>query len=179
MKANGKSTPELVRGPDGRPRKEGYLTKRGKNFGGWKSRYFVLHGPELKYFEGPGGAHLGTIKIPNAQIGKQSQGGNNQSPSRTEDDSDNQYRHAFLILEPKKKDTSSLVRHVLCAESDAERDSWVDALLHYVEIPSSDSRQAAKKPTRVLRAPISKYRTLYRASSMMMLSLLNLQSLEQ
>lgn len=145
LKSNGKSTPELVRGPDGKPRKEGYLTKRGKNFGGWKSRYFVLHGPELKYFESPGGAHLGTIKIPNAQIGKQSQGSQNQSPSRGDDDSDNQYRHAFLILEPKKKDSSALVRHVLCAESDAERDSWVDALLHYVEIPSSEDERVAAK----------------------------------
>ena len=31
--------------------KEGYLTKRGKNFGGWKTRYFVLQGPLLEYFE--------------------------------------------------------------------------------------------------------------------------------
>ena len=31
--------------------KEGYLTKRGKNFGGWKSRYFVLQGPSLEYYE--------------------------------------------------------------------------------------------------------------------------------
>ena len=31
--------------------KEGYLTKRGKNFGGWKTRYFVLKGPVLEYFE--------------------------------------------------------------------------------------------------------------------------------
>lgn len=31
--------------------KEGYLTKRGKNFGGWKTRYFVLHGPVLDYYE--------------------------------------------------------------------------------------------------------------------------------
>lgn len=31
--------------------KEGYLTKRGKNFGGWKTRYFVLQGPVLEYFE--------------------------------------------------------------------------------------------------------------------------------
>jgi RalA-binding protein 1 len=145
MKPNGKSTPELVRGPDGKPRKEGYLTKRGKNFGGWKSRFFVLHGPELRYFESPGGAHLGTIKIPHAQIGKQSQGGHNQSPSRGEDDSDNQYRHAFLILEPKKKDSSALVRHVLCAESDGERDAWVDALLHYVEIPSSEDEKVVAK----------------------------------
>ena len=31
--------------------KEGYLTKRGKNFGGWKTRYFVLRGPILEYFD--------------------------------------------------------------------------------------------------------------------------------
>ena len=33
------------------PTKEGYLTKRGKNFGGWQPRYFVLDGPQLKYFD--------------------------------------------------------------------------------------------------------------------------------
>ncbi|KAK2872024.1 hypothetical protein FQN49_002618 [Arthroderma sp. PD_2] len=122
-------------GADGKPKMEGYLTKRGKNFGGWKSRYFVLHGPELKYFEFPGGPHLGTIRIQHAQIGKQSsgQGKNGSSSSQAEDQDDNQYRHAFLILEPKKKDSSSLVRHVLCAESDEERDVWVESLLGHVE----------------------------------------------
>ncbi|PLB46991.1 RhoGAP domain protein [Aspergillus steynii IBT 23096] len=135
LKGKQQAGSELLRGPDGKPRKEGYLTKRGKNFGGWKARYFVLHGPELKYFESPGGPHLGTIKIYNAQIGKQSQSahGQNGSPSRAEEDVDNQYRHAFLVLEPKKKDSSALVRHVLCAESDEERDAWVEALLEYVE----------------------------------------------
>ncbi|KAF9886185.1 hypothetical protein FE257_011908 [Aspergillus nanangensis] len=152
---------ELLRGPDGKPRKEGYLTKRGKNFGGWKARYFTLHGPELKYFESPGGAHLGTIKLQNAQIGKQSQNasGPNGSPSRAEDDTENQYRHAFLILEPKKKDSSALVRHVLCAESDEERDAWVEALLEYVEGQSENERsdsghghqpQASGKPDSAL-----------------------------
>lgn len=33
------------------PTKEGYLTKRGKNFGGWQTRYFVLEGPQLKYYD--------------------------------------------------------------------------------------------------------------------------------
>ena len=33
------------------PKKEGYLTKRGKNFGGWQTRYFVLDSPQLKYFD--------------------------------------------------------------------------------------------------------------------------------
>ncbi|KAF2178520.1 hypothetical protein K469DRAFT_328497 [Zopfia rhizophila CBS 207.26] len=119
--------------PKGRQRKEGYLTKRGKNFGGWKARYFILDGPEFRYYETAGGAHLGTIKLQNAQIGKQSQQQSNQSPQRRDDSEDNQYRHAFLILEPKRKDSSSLVRHVLCAESDEERDAWVDALLQHVD----------------------------------------------
>jgi RalA-binding protein 1 len=120
-------------GPGGRPLKNGYLTKRGKNFGGWKARYFVLDGPIFKYYESPGGPHLGAIKLQSAQIGKQQQQSDNGSPSRGEDDPDNQYRHAFLILEPKRKDSSSLVRHVLCAESDQERDQWVEALLKYVD----------------------------------------------
>ncbi|KAL1850809.1 Rho GTPase activating protein [Paecilomyces lecythidis] len=145
LKNNGKASPEILRGPDGKPRKEGYLTKRGKNFGGWKARYFVLHGPELKYFESPGGPHLGTIKIYNAQIGKQSQHTGPQN-GQGEDDSDNQYRHAFLILEPKKKDSSALVRHVLCAESDEERDEWVEALLQYVESQSSGDEAASSTP---------------------------------
>ena len=120
-------------GPSGRPMKEGYLTKRGKNFGGWKARFFVLDEPILRYYESPGGSLLGTIKLQHAQIGKQSAQHPPHSPSRGGDDNDNQFRHAFLILEPKRKDSSSLVRHVLCAESDAERDVWVETLLYYVE----------------------------------------------
>ncbi|KIN03977.1 hypothetical protein OIDMADRAFT_40093 [Oidiodendron maius Zn] len=122
-------------GPGGRPLKNGYLTKRGKNFGGWKARFFVLDGPVLKYYESPGGPHLGAIKLQNAQIGKQQQ---HVEPTNDLDDMDNQYRHAFLILEPKRKDSSSHVRHVLCAESDKERDQWVDALLQYVDYKDSE-----------------------------------------
>lgn len=121
-------TPRL--GPGGRQYKTGYLTKRGKNFGGWKARFFVIEGPVLKYFETPGGAHLGTIKLQGAQIGRQSQPQNDMSsPTGATDEADNQYRHAFLILEPKKKDPSSMTKHVLCAESDKERDLWVNVLL--------------------------------------------------
>ncbi|KAH8657533.1 hypothetical protein BGZ60DRAFT_132901 [Tricladium varicosporioides] len=132
-------------GPGGRPLKNGYLTKRGKNFGGWKARFFVLDGPVFKYYESPGGPHLGTIKLQNAQIGKQQQT-TEHSPSRGEvDDPDNQYRHAFLILEPKRKDSSSLVRHVLCAESDLERDQWVEALLQYVDYKDSEDEEPAHR----------------------------------
>jgi RalA-binding protein 1 len=131
-------------GPGGRPLKNGYLTKRGKNFGGWKARFFVLDGPVFKYYESPGGPHLGAIKLQNAQIGKQQQT-ENHSPSRGDiDDVDNQYRHAFLILEPKRKDSSSLVRHVLCAESDRERDQWVEALLQYVDYKDSEDDEPSQ-----------------------------------
>ena len=148
LKGQGQAKPDMSRGPDGKPRREGYLTKRGKNFGGWKARYFVLRGPELKYFESPGGPHMGTIRLHHAQIGKQSQNSSSQnnSPPGAEEDSDNQYRHAFLILEPKKKDSSALVRHVLCAESDDERDAWVEALMEYVEAASSDNESHGNAP---------------------------------
>jgi RalA-binding protein 1 len=143
---NGDSTGEspIHNGPGGRPLKNGYLTKRGKNFGGWKARFFVLDGPIFNYYESPGGPHLGKIKLQKSQIGKQQQS-ENQSPSRGDvDDTDNQYRHAFLILEPKRKDSSSLVRHVLCAESDKERDQWVEALLQYVDYKGSEDEEDEK-----------------------------------
>ena len=122
-----------------RPHREGYLTKRGKNFGGWKARYFILDGPNLKYFDNQSGAQLGSIKLQNAQIGKQSSNSQN-----LQEDEDHQYRHAFLILEPKKKDSSSLMRHVLCAESDDERDAWVESLLQYVDYKDEEDEAAAK-----------------------------------
>lgn len=43
--------------------KEGYLTKRGKNFGGWKTRYFVLQGPSLEYYESVSLLLLGAIGL--------------------------------------------------------------------------------------------------------------------
>lgn len=137
------SSPEID--PDYKPTRSGYLTKRGKNFGGWKMRFFVLDGPQLKYYETPGGTHLGTIKLQHAQIGRQSQR-DNQSPSRPNtEEPDSQYRHAFLIREPKKKDSSTLVKHVLCAESDKERDLWVNALLHWIDDRDIDTSDTPAK----------------------------------
>ncbi|KAI0741463.1 hypothetical protein C8Q80DRAFT_1221534 [Daedaleopsis nitida] len=107
--------------------KEGYLTKRGKNFGGWKTRYFVLQGPSLEYYESRGGAHLGSIVITGAQIGRQQ-----RTAEKREGDEDNEYRHAFLIIEAKRGPNGSSARHVLCAESDEQRDSWVEELVRYV-----------------------------------------------
>jgi RalA-binding protein 1 len=129
------------KGSDAAVVKEGYLTKRGKNFGGWKERYFALEGSTLKYFDGPGGAQLGQIKLHNAQIGRQS----SKAKGDGSVDDDSQYRHAFLVLEPKRKDSSNLVRHVLCAENDKERDEWVSALLEHVTTDKEDEGKSKLK----------------------------------
>ncbi|EKM81978.1 hypothetical protein AGABI1DRAFT_105366 [Agaricus bisporus var. burnettii JB137-S8] len=120
--------------------KEGYLTKRGKNFGGWKTRYFVLQGPVLEYYESRGGTHLGSIVITGAQIGRQQRNSDRQNSNSNHNnpnggsnyhDDEKEYRHAFLIVEAKKGPGGSHPRHVLCAESDEERDAWVEMLVRY------------------------------------------------
>ncbi|RCI04691.1 hypothetical protein CU098_012393, partial [Rhizopus stolonifer] len=102
--------------------KQGYLTKKGKNFGGWKARYFVLDNTgSLKYYESKHGAFIGTISLFDSQVASQIQpdSGNN-----------NPYRHAFVILEPKSN-SNSPNKHIFCADSDKDRDSWVEALRPY------------------------------------------------
>ncbi|KAG8741476.1 hypothetical protein FRC10_002844 [Ceratobasidium sp. 414] len=121
--------------------KEGYLTKRGKNFGGWKTRYFVLQSPVLEYYESRGGAHLGSISLGGSQIGRQQ-----RQASRDADD-ENAYRHAFLIIEGKRGPSGALNRHVLCAESDEERDSWVEVLVRYVVGEYDKSGEASQSQT--------------------------------
>ncbi|KAF8661369.1 hypothetical protein AX16_001463 [Volvariella volvacea WC 439] len=106
--------------------KEGYLTKRGKNFGGWKTRYFVLQGPVLEYYDCRGGTHLGSILVTGAQIGRQQ-----RTEKSGHTDEEKEYRHAFLIVEAKRGPGGNHPRHVLCAESDEERDSWVEMLVRY------------------------------------------------
>ncbi|KAL0094008.1 hypothetical protein F4703DRAFT_1768648 [Phycomyces blakesleeanus] len=118
--------------------KYGYLTKRGKNFGGWKTRYFSLEGPELHYYDGKDGPLLGTIRLYSAQIGRQT----SAPQTGTDSSSDNRsFRHAFLILEPKKTAPNGVNRHVLCASSDAERDQWVEALAQYVNRQNASSEE--------------------------------------
>ncbi|CAG8556213.1 10285_t:CDS:2 [Cetraspora pellucida] len=119
--------------------KEGYLTKKGKSFGGWKSRFFVLKSPILEYYESKDGSHLGSIRLTHAQIGRQ------QSSNDTDKDNENSYRHAFLILEPKPGSKTQNTRHVLCAESDAERDEWVEALLQYVGVTEEEAQRRRQK----------------------------------
>jgi RalA-binding protein 1 len=83
---------------------------------------------------------LGSITITGAQIGRQQRsadrhnpGSNSTNPngSSSHHDDEKEYRHAFLIVEAKKGPGGSHPRHVLCAESDEERDAWVEMLVRY------------------------------------------------
>lgn len=81
-----------------------------------------------------GGPQLGSISIIAAQIGR-------QQKSDSADMDENSYRHAFLILESKPPllpgEQRQMVRHVLCAESDEERDEWVDVLVRAIAATAS------------------------------------------
>ena len=67
---------------------------------------------------------MGSIVITGAQIGRQQRGGDRLEGEK-------EYRHAFLVIEAKKTPSGSH-RHVLCAESDEERDGWVEELVRCV-----------------------------------------------
>ncbi|VVT52927.1 uncharacterized protein SAPINGB_P003317 [Magnusiomyces paraingens] len=112
--------------PDNLSRYEGYLTKRGKKIKVWKVRYFVIEDDLLNYYDKPGGELQGSISLQNAKIGRQAKNENDLNP---EESVEKAFRHAFLILEHKKK---SYIRHVLCAESDEDRDRWIKALFEAI-----------------------------------------------
>ncbi|KAJ3041005.1 hypothetical protein HDV00_010078 [Rhizophlyctis rosea] len=111
--------------------KEGYLFKKGKNFGGWKTRWFVLHDRGvLEYYESQKDkALLRSIKLKYVFVSRQS--------TSTAQQIDNEYRHAFILTEFDKEafraapspdqfsESKVIGRHILCAETDEERDDWV------------------------------------------------------
>ncbi|KXN68631.1 RhoGAP-domain-containing protein [Conidiobolus coronatus NRRL 28638] len=118
---------------------EGYLIKRGKNFGKWKRRYFILNSSVLNYYDTKNGQWLGSINLPQVQVVSQQTSNLDRS---SEDNGIDTFRHAFMILEPKKNSTFS--RHVLCADSDIERDHWVEALSVHMN-PDLDGVNTSEK----------------------------------
>ena len=71
-------------------------------------------------------------------------------------DDDNAFRHAFLIIEGRKQPNSNVsVRHVLCGESDADRESWIDALSLAVAM-EDDRSSAAMHVTPINTTPVQK-----------------------
>ncbi|KAI9307697.1 hypothetical protein BJ944DRAFT_157543 [Cunninghamella echinulata] len=128
-------------------KKEGYLIKRGKNFGGWKTRYFVIKKKRLDYYEVKDGSKLGSILLDGAQIGR-------QNPTDSMDEHENVYRHAFLIVEPKKTTLGNFTKHILCASNDSERDEWITALVEVIHHKiEKDSTQTSRKKSSDKRKP--------------------------
>ncbi|KAI9140951.1 hypothetical protein BKA69DRAFT_1077387 [Paraphysoderma sedebokerense] len=105
-------------------KKEGYLIKRGKNWGGWKPRYFVLTAYQLDYLEQQDGSVSGSIKLQHARCLSLDSNINSSAGSNGLDDMDKEYRHAFAIIPENKKGG----QQILCAQSDEERDKWVKAI---------------------------------------------------
>ncbi|MCH0630033.1 hypothetical protein JNB11_08690 [Kocuria palustris] len=107
-------------------RKEGYLLRRYKGLGlNWRIRWCQVDGPMLEIYDYPGAPLSESIKLTGAQIGR-------QNLDQVADDKG--YRHAFLIMESRANTRmSNLPKHFFCAETDEERDEWVDALLEFNE----------------------------------------------
>ncbi|KAJ2688139.1 Rho GTPase activating protein [Coemansia sp. RSA 1285] len=128
--------------------KEGFLVKKGKNFGGWKRRYYVCKSnkPVLEYFESPGGSVIGSINLSGAVV-KMGKTRDNEIPtsrSKAGQKTTDMFRHAFLIEEKPKRSGRVPVSHPLWADSDRERDEWVMAL-RYVIVLDSDGPERAMK----------------------------------
>ncbi|KAJ1904811.1 Rho GTPase activating protein, partial [Coemansia sp. IMI 209127] len=128
--------------------KEGFLVKKGKNFGGWKRRYYTCKSnkPLLEYFESPGGSVIGSINLSGAVV-KMGKTRENEVPtprSKGGQKGNDMFRHAFLIEERPKRAGKEPISHPLWADSDRERDEWVMAL-RYVIVLDSDGPERAMR----------------------------------
>lgn len=112
--------------PDTPSKREGYLMKRGKKIRGWKVRYFVIEESWLNYYDKPEGELQGSISLINAKLGRQT---NKAEEEAGDESTEKSYRHAFLLVEQKKKDHT---KHILCAESDEDRDMWIQVLMEVI-----------------------------------------------
>ncbi|KAJ1959664.1 Rho GTPase activating protein, partial [Dipsacomyces acuminosporus] len=124
--------------------KEGYLVKKGKNFGGWKRRYYVCKSnmPVLEYSELPGAPPIGVINLRGAVVKTGRSKSANSSTMLSKNGQKDMFRHAFLIEERPKREGKDPVAHPLWADSDRERDEWVTAL-RYVIVRDSEGPERA------------------------------------
>lgn len=141
-------------------RKEGYLTKRGKKAKTWEVRYFAIEGDFLNYYQRYGEELQGSIYLRGAKIGRQTRNEQDGTPN-TENAIEKEFRHAFLLVEPKKKEH---VRHVLCAETDEDRELWIEALLEVISQPapqqSGHSDSTSQENTKSVGQSVAKPKTL-------------------
>ncbi|TPX38012.1 hypothetical protein SmJEL517_g00001 [Synchytrium microbalum] len=118
--------------------KAGYLFKKGKNFGAWKTRYFVLMDNTLHYSESKDSPKAVSIRLDKCTAISTQSG----SSSKLNNTSESDYRHAFTLIE--FKDGASIgsinsedrvnTKTVLCAESDEERDDWVSLISRQISL---------------------------------------------
>ncbi|KAJ1930008.1 Rho GTPase activating protein [Tieghemiomyces parasiticus] len=132
------STDLLENRPRAKPQgfKAGYLTKRGKNFGGWKRRFYYVSPdrPYLDYGDIMGGPRVGEIFLLGSQIARQK--------TDVAKAGEFKYRHAFMVVERKRR-SKDVVHHVFCAETDAEREEWIAALCFHAKAPPPSGSASA------------------------------------
>ncbi|KAJ2789201.1 Rho GTPase activating protein, partial [Coemansia guatemalensis] len=135
--------------------KEGFLVKKGKNFGGWKRRYYVCKSnkPVLEYSELPGGNIIGTINLSGAVVktGKSRPDESPSTRSRSGSRETEMFRHAFLIEERPKREGKDPIAHPLWADSDRERDEWVMALRYVIVRDSDGPERAMREVTKLVK----------------------------
>lgn len=128
--------------------KKDFLMERGKNFGGWKIRFFILEGPFLNCGEHSHSQANKRISLYRSKIIKA-------------DDSDDDYRHAFYILENEAKGnwSGTYSKHVLSAETDKDRDEWIEMLQKFVDVQSFCELKPEEASYRKLRSSASEAST--------------------
>lgn len=129
-------------------KKHGYLIRRNKGLGSnWKVRYCKCEGPDLMIYDSiEDGNLLDVVKLVGAQIGRQqtqetsnsedaSSQGNPENNTGSTNSNSKGFRHAMLLKEVKKNSLGStgMTKHIFCAETDEERDSWIEVLIDYVQ----------------------------------------------
>ncbi|CDR46641.1 CYFA0S24e01772g1_1 [Cyberlindnera fabianii] len=114
--------------------KEGWLLRRAKGLGNnWKARYCQLDGPFINVYDGPDGQMVEIIKLQGSQIGR-------QPDDLKGSDDKSAFRHAFAVMEPKKGlKSGSFTKHIFCAETDIERDLWVNVLVQLLDTDAGSS----------------------------------------
>lgn len=123
--------------------KEGWLIRRVKGIGNnWKARYCVVEGNSVQVLETPQGPLLEIIGIAGCQIGRQ--------PDGKPGDDKSAYRHSFAIMDPKKS-AKNPAKHIFCAETNDERDDWINVL---VQVLLDDDQSLYSQESSFSRTPV-------------------------
>jgi hypothetical protein len=108
---------------------QGFLFKRGKTLGAWKARYFVIAQGQLLYSDTIDTDILGSVDLKHIKVARY-----------VPKENDTDQCHGFVVTEYKPTsstpktaedgmsyvvDMKPVAKHILCCESDQDRDLWV------------------------------------------------------